>query len=55
MNNRIAVYGFNEEQLVLLMEHMPDGYVYKKCDDAVGLISSHCICTIICSENLDAI
>lgn len=54
MNNRIAVYGFTEEQLVLLTEHIPDGYVCKKYDDAAGLIGSHCICNIICSENLDA-
>jgi len=54
MNNRIAVYGFTEEQLVLLTEHTPDGYVCKKYDDAAGLIGSHCICNIICSENLDA-
>ena len=54
MNNRIAVYGFTEEQLLLLTEHMPDGYVYKKYDDAAGLIGAHCICNIICSEALDA-
>ena len=27
MNNKIAVYGFTEEQLLLLIEHMPDGYI----------------------------
>ena len=54
MNNRIAVYGFTEEQMLLLTEHMPDGYVYKKYDDAAGLIGTHCICNIICSEGLDA-
>lgn len=54
MNNRIAVYGFTEEQLVLLTEHMPNGYIYKKYDDAAGLIGAHCICNIIYSENLDA-
>ena len=53
MNNRIAVYGFTEEQLVLLKEHMADEYVCKEYDDAVGLISAHCICAIICSEDLD--
>ena len=53
MNNHIAVYGFTEEQLLLLTEHMPDGYVFKKYDDAVGLIGAHCICNIICSEGLD--
>lgn len=53
MNNRIAVYGFTEEQLVLLTEHMPNGYIYKKYDDAAGLIGAHCICSIIYSENLD--
>ena len=54
MNNRIAVYGFTEEQLLLLTEHIPDGYVRKKYDDAAGLIGTHCICNIICSEGLDA-
>ena len=53
MNNRIAVYGFTEEQLLLLTDHMPDGYVYIKYDDAAGLIGAHCICNIICSEGLD--
>lgn len=53
MNNRVAVYGFTEEQLALLTEHIPDGYVYKKYDDAVGVIGAHCICNIICSEDLD--
>lgn len=43
MNNRIAIYGFTEEQLSLFTEHVPDGYVFKKCDDAVGLIGAHCI------------
>ena len=54
MNNRIAVYGFNDEQLLLLTEHIPDGYVCKKYDDAGGLIGAHCICNIICSEGLDS-
>lgn len=54
MNNRIAVYGFTEEQLLLLTERIPDGYVCKKYDDAAGLIGTHCICNIICSEGLDA-
>lgn len=53
MNNSIAIYGFAEEQLSLFTEHMPDGYVYKKYDDAVGLIGAHCICNIICSEGID--
>ncbi|MBQ7769089.1 MAG: hypothetical protein IJ403_09460 [Oscillospiraceae bacterium] len=53
MNNRIAVYGFTEEQLMLLAEHIPEGYVCKKYDDAVGLIGTHCLCNIICSEGLD--
>lgn len=53
MKNKIAFYGFTEEQLLLLTEHMPAGYVYKKYDDAVGLIGAHCICNIICSEGLD--
>lgn len=54
MNDRIAIYGFTEEQLVLLTEHMPERYVHKKYDDAVGLIGAHCICNIICSEDLDS-
>lgn len=53
MNNRIAIYGFTEEQLSLFTEHVPDGYVYKKYDDAAGLIGAHSICNIICSEGLD--
>ena len=53
MNNRIAVYGFTEEQLVLLTEYIPEGYICKKYDDAAGLIGTHCICNIICSEGLD--
>lgn len=53
MNNSIAIYGFTEEQLSLFAEHMPDGYVYKKYDDAAGLIGAHSICNIICSEGLD--
>ena len=53
MNNRIAVYGFTEEQLVLFTEHMPDGYVCKKYDDAAGVISAQCVCVVICSEGLD--
>ena len=53
MNNRFAVYGFTEEQLVLMTEHTPDGYIYKKYDDAVGLIGAHCICNIIYSEGMD--
>ena len=47
MNNRIAVCGFIEEQMVLLIEHIPNGYVCKKYDDAAGLIGAHCICNII--------
>ncbi|MBO5891138.1 MAG: hypothetical protein J6Q30_00270 [Oscillospiraceae bacterium] len=53
MNNSIAIYGFTEEQLSLFTEHMPDGYFYKKYDEAVGLIGTHCICSIICSEGID--
>ena len=53
MNNRIAVYGFTKEQLVHLTEHIPNEYVCKKYDDAAGLIGTHCICNIICSEGLD--
>lgn len=54
MNNHIAICGFTEEQRLLFTEHMPDGYVCKKYDDVAGLIGTHCICSIIYSENLDA-
>ncbi len=53
MNNRIAIYGFTEEQLSLLLEHIPDGFACKKYDDAAGMISAHCICNIICSKSID--
>lgn len=53
MNNRIAVYGFTEEQFALLTEYIPDGYVCKKYDDAAGLIGAHSTCSIIYSEDLD--
>jgi len=53
MKNHIAIYGFTKEQLSLLLAYMPDGYFYKKYDEAVGLIGTHCICSIICSEGID--
>ena len=54
MNNHIAIYGFTKEQLSLLLAYMPDGYVFKKVDDASELIGTHGICSIIYSEGIDS-
>lgn len=54
MNNQIAIYGFTKEQLSLLLAYMPDGYVFKKVDDASELIGTHGICSIIYSEGIDS-
>lgn len=54
MNNHIAIYGFTKEQLSLLLAYMPDGYVFKKVDDACELIGTHGICSIIYSEGIDS-
>lgn len=54
MNNHIAIYGFTKEQLSLLLAYMPDGYLFKKVDDASELIGTHGICSIIYSEGIDS-
>ena len=54
MKNHIAIYGFTKEQLSLLLAYMPDGYVFKKVDDASELIGTHGICSIIYSEGIDS-
>jgi len=53
MNNRIAVYGFAEDQLPVLLAHIPDRYVWEKYDNAAGMICAHCICNIVCAEGMD--
>ena len=54
MNNHISIYGFTTEQISLLTAHMPDGYFFRKAADAIELIEAEGICSLICSERMDA-
>ena len=53
MNNRIAVYGFTEEHLSLLLSYMPDGYFFEKVEDLTELLATHGFCSIIYSEGMN--
>lgn len=52
MKNDVITYGFTNEQLSLLMEHIPDGYELTIAECVTDLIVTDAVCTVIVPQNM---
>ncbi len=52
MKNDVITYGFTNEQLSLLMEHIPDGYELITAECVTDLIVTNAVCTLIDAANM---
>lgn len=53
MNKKVAVYGFSEEMFAKLKAEVSEGYILRQVDNAIALIGTHGICSIVYSEGMD--